>query len=243
MRERGESTHGGSDAQRRGAGRPRRRVLSRELILETALRLIDEQGEAGAGMRAVAHALGVRPSSLYNHVASRSDLIAGVRELISDRIDVECFEQMPWDRALERWADSYRAAFAAHPPTIALLATTPLTVASRTSLMYDAVVSALVRAGWPEARALSVIVAVESFLLGAALDTAAAADMLDPGPRADVPAFSAGYAARDRALAAAGERPADAAYRLGLTAMIAGLRIELSARSEADPAASARPRR
>jgi AcrR family transcriptional regulator len=238
VRENGEKAPGESNAPRRGVGRPRRRVLSRQLILETGLRLIDEHGESGAGVRAIAQELGVRPSSLYNHVASRADLIAGVRELISDRIDVACFDELPWDRALERWADSYRAAFAAHPPTIALLATTPLTVESRTSFMYDAVTSALVRAGWPEDRVLSVIVAIESFLLGSALDAAADPEMLDPGPRTDVPAFSGAYAARERALAAAAasaaaaaaaERPADAAYRLGLTAMVAGLRVEFAA--------------
>jgi AcrR family transcriptional regulator len=135
VRENGEKAPGESNAPRRGVGRPRRRVLSRQLILETGLRLIDEHGESGAGVRAIAQELGVRPSSLYNHVASRADLIAGVRELISDRIDVACFDELPWDRALERWADSYRAAFAAHPPTIALLATTPLTVESRTSFI------------------------------------------------------------------------------------------------------------
>jgi hypothetical protein len=104
--------------------------------------------------------------------------------------------------------------------------------------MYDAVTSALVRAGWPEDRVLSVIVAIESFLLGSALDAAADPEMLDPGPRTDVPAFSGAYAARERALAAAAasaaaaaaaERPADAAYRLGLTAMVAGLRVEFAA--------------
>lgn len=115
--------------------------------------------------------------------------------------------------------------------------------------MYDAVVAALVRAGWPEGRALSVIVAVEAFLLGAALDAAAAPDMLDPGSRTDVPAFSGAYAARARALAAGAgtggsvgtgrsagaERPADEAYRVGIAAMIAGLRVEFAALTAADP--------
>ena len=217
------------EQKRRRAGRPRTPLLSRTGIIETALRLLDERGEAGAGMREVARELGVRPSALYNHVAGRDDLIGGIRELISDRIDVVCFAAHSWDRALIVWADSYRAAFAAHPPTIALLATTPLTPDSRTSRMYDAVVRALVRAGWPEDRALTVIVAIESFLLGAALDAAADPDMLDPGDRSDVPAFSAAFAARRDTLAAAGSGPAEAAYRLGIEAIVAGLRAEFAA--------------
>lgn len=217
------------EQKKRRAGRPRTPLLSRELIIETAIRLLNERGEAGAGMREVARELGVRPSALYNHVAGRDDLIGGIRELISDRIDVACFDELSWDVALIRWADSYRAVFAAHPPTIALLATTPLTADSRTSFMYDAVVRALLQAGWPEDRALTVIVAIESFLLGAALDAAADPDMLDPGDRDDVREFAAAFAARRRALAAAGSGPADAAYRLGIDAIVVGLRAEFAA--------------
>lgn len=228
MRRNGDEAHG---AQRRRAGRPRGRVLSRQLILETGLRMIDERGESGAGMRAIAHELGVRPSSLYNHVANRGDLIAGVRELISDRIDVACFDELSWDLALERWADSYRAAFAAHAPTIALMAITPLEEGSRTSVMYDAVVSGLVRAGWPEERVLSIVVSIESFLLGSALDAAADPDMLDPRSSGRVPAFESAFRARRVSLGGRGIAPAEDAYRTGLAALLAGLRAEHAALS------------
>ncbi|QIM15811.1 helix-turn-helix transcriptional regulator [Leucobacter insecticola] len=215
--------------QPRRAGRPRTPLLSRQIILETALRLLDERGESGAGMREIARELGVRPSALYNHVAGREDLVGGIRELISDRIDVACFDELAWDDALICWADSYRAAFAAHVPTVALLATTPLTPDSRTSLMYDAVVRALMRAGWPEQRVLTVIVAIESFLLGAALDAAADPAMLDPGSRPDTAAFASAFASRSADLAAAGIDPATAAYQLGIRALVAGLRAEFVA--------------
>src|SRR5690606_6509908 len=102
----------------RGLGRPRQAVLSRELILHTALRLVDERGENGAGIRDIARELGVRPSALYNHIKGQDDLIDGIRELVSDRIDVSAFGVAPWDEAARQWARSYRSAFAAHPPTI-----------------------------------------------------------------------------------------------------------------------------
>ncbi|WP_336660471.1 TetR/AcrR family transcriptional regulator [Leucobacter sp. USHLN153] len=213
----------------RRAGRPKQRILSRRLILETALALIDEHGVEGAGMRAIAKELGVRPSSLYNHVGGQTELIAGIRDLISERIPVEPFETLPWDAALEQWALGYRLAFASHPPTIALLATQSLASDSGTARMYDAVAAALVSAGWPEERALSLIVAVECFVLGAALDLAADNDMLDPGPRSDVPSFSGVFRARARALAAAGRRNADDAFELGLRAILVGLRAEFAA--------------
>lgn len=226
---------------RRRAGRPSVRVLSRRLIIETGLRLIDERGADGAGMRAIAAELGVRPSALYNHVAGRAELIAGVRELLSDRIPTGVFEHEPWDEALAEWAHHYRVAFAAHPSTVALLAVLPLAEESATTRMYEAVIAAMLRAGWPRDRALTALVALESFILGSALDLAAADDMLDPGPRTDVPAFAVAYEARRAALAAAGQRPADAAFELGLRALLAGLRAELAAVREEAGSGPVRP--
>lgn len=206
----------------RSSGRPRTAVLNRGLILDTALRLLDERGEQGAGIRDIARELGVRPSALYNHIAGQDDLIDGVRELVSDRIDADGFRELPWDAAVDRWARSYRSAFAAHPPTIAMLAVRPLVAGSRTSRMYDRVCAGLQEAGWPEAEVLAVVVALECFILGAALDQSAPDDMLNPGEDAAVPGFRAAYDARAAALG--GARPAELAFEIGLAAMLDGLR-------------------
>ncbi|MBO1901704.1 TetR/AcrR family transcriptional regulator C-terminal domain-containing protein [Leucobacter weissii] len=213
-------------AATRGSGRPRQAVLDRELILRTALRLLDERGEQGAGIRDIARELGVRPSALYNHVAGQDDIIAGLRELVSDRIDVDGFGSLPWDAAVRLWARSYRRAFAAHPPTIALLAVRPLVPGSRTGRMYDAVCAGFLAAGWPEERVLTVVVALESFILGSALDQVAPDDMLDPGDGDDLQHFRAAYAARARGLAE--RRASDAAFETGLDALLAGLGAELA---------------
>lgn len=235
-------------AKRRGSGRPRTTVLTRELILSTALRLLDERGEDGAGMRDIARELGVRPSALYNHISGQDDLIAGIRELVSDRIDVSGFGVLPWDAAVAQWARSYRDAFARHPPTIALLAVRPLAGATRTNEMYDAVCAGLVDAGWPESEVLTVVVALENFILGAALDHTAPDDMFDLSeevagemsadepsaaePAAsearDFPHFTSAY--ESRAAALNGSRPTDLAFELGLEALLVGLRSRYSAR-------------
>lgn len=219
---------GGASGRRR-AGRPRTGILSRQLILETGLRLIDERGAEGAGMRAIATELGVGPSALYNHVAGQTELMAGIRELISDRIGSDVFDELPWDQALEQWAYRYREAFAAHPPTIAMLAVLPLAEDSVTTVMYDDAITLLVGAGWPAARALELLVALEAFVLGSALDLAADPDMMNPGPREDVPHYSAAYRARAERIAATGTSAADASFTLGLRALLVGFRAELDA--------------
>lgn len=214
------------ESTKRRAGRPRTKVLSRELIIETSLRLITERGEAGASMRDISRELGVQPSALYNHVSGHEDVIGGVREIVSARIDVSGFGQEPWDIALERWARSYRLAFAAHPPTIAILAVKPLVEGSRVAAMYDSVCAGLVDAGWPEDRVLSLIVALECFILGSALDRAAPSDVLELGANEDTPHFLSAF--NRRAQAIADSSPADAAFEIGIGVLLTGLRAEFA---------------
>lgn len=209
----------------RKSGRPRVAVLSRDLILETALKLLDERGEQGAGIRDIARALEVRPSALYNHISGQDDIIAGIRELVSDRIDVSGFGTLSWDDAVRRWAWSYRSAFSAHPPTIAIMVVTPLASRSRTSQMYEVVCKGLIEAGWPERMVLSLIVSLECFILGAALDHVAPDNMMDPGEDETAPSFVAAYTARASGLPSAEARPTDTMFEMGLEAMLAGLTV------------------
>lgn len=110
-------------------------------------------------------------------------------------------------------------------PVISLLATIPVTGALRTLRMYEEVVTGLERGGWPAEMVIPVMVAVESFILGSALDMVAPATMFDPGLlSADVPAFASAVAARDAAAAGECRPPADLAFEVGLASLIEGLR-------------------
>ncbi len=210
----------------RAAGRPRVPVLDRTLIAEAGLLLLDARGADGFTMAELARELGVRPSAIYNHVSGKEEVLASVRELVSDRIDVSAFATRPWFEAVPSWAKSYREAFAAHPPTVATFAVLPIEGAARTMGMYETVTEAFLRGGWPADRALSAIVALESFILGSALDAIAPVDMLDPGADApSFPNFTRAFAARKTSLAP--HRIAEDAFTIGLTAMIAGLRSKL----------------
>ncbi len=102
-------------------------------------------------MAQLARRLGVGTSALYNHVAGKEEVLARVRELVSDRIDTAVFDRAPFFDALLIWARSYRDAFARHPATIAVFATTALSGAARTTEMYERVVLAFLAAGWPDA--------------------------------------------------------------------------------------------
>jgi AcrR family transcriptional regulator len=60
----------------------RRKPLNRERILDTALVLVDEEGIEALSMRKLGQALGYEAMSLYNHVANKDDLLAGILDLV-----------------------------------------------------------------------------------------------------------------------------------------------------------------
>lgn len=198
--------------------------LKREQLISAALDLVDEEGGGALTMRSLAARVDRQVSSLYNHVGSRAELIEAVRARIVEGIDVAAFAAEPWDAALEAWARSYLTAFAAHPNVIPLLATTP--IRDRSTLeMYETVVGSLLAGGWPMRDAVAVMRTVEAHVLGSALDIVAPGDLL---AQASVPVeLVAMRSALDPEHADASG--AERAFRLGLEALMLGLRTRHAA--------------
>ena len=93
--------------------------LSRERILEAAVRLADEGGIESLSMRRLARELGVEAMSLYNHVASKSALVDGAVDLVLEEIELPSSGE--WDEAIRRCAISAHEAFLRHPWACALV--------------------------------------------------------------------------------------------------------------------------
>src|SRR3954447_21829659 len=89
-------------------GRPSEGVLTRDLILLTALKVLNRTGPDKFTMAALAAELGVQPPALYHHVGGRSDILAGMREYVTDGIDSSVFGTLPWHEAVVAWARSCR---------------------------------------------------------------------------------------------------------------------------------------
>jgi AcrR family transcriptional regulator len=209
-------------AQRRGRGRPSRPVLTPDGITDAAVRLLEDRGPDGLTMAALARDLGVAPSALYNHVADKQEVLRAVQDHVNRGIDCSGFGELAWDEALAVWARSYREAYARHTALVPVIAVTPVRSSPHTVAMYERVAAGLTAAGWPVAEVAGVVIAVESFVLGSALDTQAPVDVFDPGELADqAPAFTAANAARPA------DDPARAAFDLGLSALLTGLRARL----------------
>jgi AcrR family transcriptional regulator len=210
-----------SATSRRRAGRPSAAVLDKAGITAAALDLIGKKGYDGLTMAGLARLLDVAPSALYNHVASKQDVLLLVEDHLAALVDVSGFGAGNWEDAVRTWAWSYRDVFAQHTPLIPVIAVLPVTDAPQTLAMYEAVSKGFSDAGFPQKRIVSSIVALESFIFGSAYDVTAPADIFDPGTMAGTtPHFTAAV----QSLAEQGhERPADAAFGLGLEALIAGL--------------------
>lgn len=213
-------------AVQRRRGRPSRPVLSRDRITTAALAVIVRAGYEGLTMAALARELKTAPSALYNHVASKDEVLNWVQDDVNETIDTSGFGEDPWDLALTRWAHSYRDAYARHSPLIPVIAVLPITGAPHTLAMYERVASGLRAGRWPEDMVVDVIVAVESFVLGSAMDVSAPEWIFDVGDRRDLaPTFADAVSAR----LGRGPTAADNAFGLGLHALIAGLRATLAA--------------
>ena len=59
-----------------------RQPLSRDRIVSVAMDVVDADGLGGLSMRRVGSAVGVKAMSLYNHVADKDDLIAGLVDAV-----------------------------------------------------------------------------------------------------------------------------------------------------------------
>ena len=207
-------------AKRRRAGRPRSVVLDHELIARAALELLAERGYASFTMSSLATSLNVSPSALYNHVTSKQELMQWVQEILMDGVDSSVFATLPLDRALYRWAQTYRDVFAEHAPLIPLIAVLPVSESPRTLEMYEEVAGGFMRAGRRKETIVPTIVALESFIFGSALDATAPLDIFDTGQYAGkLPQFEGALDAQR----ATGKNNADTAFATGLLAIITGL--------------------
>ncbi|WP_240809775.1 TetR/AcrR family transcriptional regulator C-terminal domain-containing protein [Actinomadura sp. WMMA1423] len=93
---------------------PARQPLTQELIVDTAIRVLDAEGLDAVTMRRVAQELGTGPASLYAHVSGKEEL----RELMLDRVAAEIRLPVPdparWQDQLKELAFEIRRVYTSH---------------------------------------------------------------------------------------------------------------------------------
>jgi AcrR family transcriptional regulator len=104
----------------------RRSVLSRQDVLDTALRLIDADGIEALSMRRMGKALGRDPMRLYRFASSKEELLDGVVELVLGELRIPPAEDGNWEDVLRRTGHAFREIALSHPHVVPLLVTRPL---------------------------------------------------------------------------------------------------------------------
>ncbi len=99
-----------------------RSILNRELILKTALDILDSLGLEALSMRTIANQLNVKAMSLYNHIKNKEDLLNGVVEIILSEVQYS-ENTADWKTNLRSIACSFHAVLIRHPNAISIIAT------------------------------------------------------------------------------------------------------------------------
>lgn len=175
----------------------RREPLTRERVLQTALRLADQGGLESFSMRKLGQELGVEAMALYYHFANKDEIVDGMVDLVFGEVEVPSTAP-DWRTAMRRRAISLRDALLRHRWAIGLMESRrnpgPATLGH-----HDAVIGSLRDGGFDMAMAAHAYSLLDSYIYGFALtkmnlpfealddiaDTAQT--MLDPFPEGEYP--------------------------------------------------------
>jgi AcrR family transcriptional regulator len=157
------------DAAANGSGK-----ITRDVVLATALEIIDRDGVDGLSMRSLARALGRDPMILYRHAPNKAALLDAVAETVLARLKVDSTDR-DWAAQLRTVARDYRRLALAHPHVVPLLITrpvaTPLALRPQGTLRpLEDVLTLLTRAGFSGPDALHISRALFGFLNGHVLN-------------------------------------------------------------------------
>jgi len=150
------------------AGRQERLPLTRERVLAAAVALADREGAPALTVRRLAEDLGVHPTSLYNHVASKEAILDGVVErLFAEAHLPEEIDSWPsWVREV---AVCFRDLARAHPGAFMVLTRRPAENPAAYRLA-EAGLTAFGQGGFSLVQAVLAVRAVSLAVLGLALN-------------------------------------------------------------------------
>jgi TetR/AcrR family transcriptional regulator, tetracycline repressor protein len=147
------------------AGTGERAPLTRARVLAAALDFVDREGVDALSMRKLGQALGVEAMSLYNHVESKDDLLAGVASLLLELVEVPDPSTGDWQQRLRATADDVRRVGLAHPRAFPLLVSRQLSSLES----WEPILAAFAlgqRAGLSAEDSVFVVTALSGFIVG-----------------------------------------------------------------------------
>jgi AcrR family transcriptional regulator len=152
------------------AARPR---LTRERVLECALRVADGGGIASVTIRSLAAELGVKPMSVYHHVANKEAILDGIVDLVFAEMELAARDaDGAWRDQITRRAHATRHGLRRHPWAIGLLESR-CTPGPATLRHQEETIRILREAGFSVEMTAHASALLDSFVCGFALQEAA----------------------------------------------------------------------
>jgi AcrR family transcriptional regulator len=152
---------------RDSATRPR---LSRERVLQGAVAVADAGGLASLTIRSLAAHLGVKPMSVYHHVANKDEILDGIVDIVFGEIELPTIGG-EWHSEMRRRAASAREAMRRHSWAIGLVETRT-NPGHATLRHHDAVIGTLRAGGFSLAMTAHAFAMIDAYVYGFALSEA-----------------------------------------------------------------------
>ena len=156
--------------------------LSRERILEVAVRVADRDGLDGTSLRKVAAELGVHVTSLYNHLPTKDALLDGVAEELLAMAELPVGD-VRWEDWVRRFVAGLSQLATEHPGAFVVFLRRPVQ-GPRALATFEAALEALCREGMRTAQAYSAVKAVTVAVMGCCVEQSTPLD--DDSPATDL---------------------------------------------------------
>ncbi|WP_406206086.1 TetR/AcrR family transcriptional regulator [Kitasatospora sp. NBC_01560] len=168
-------------------------VLSEQVIVDTALRLIGQHGAAALTVRRLGAALGADPSAVYRYFHNTDDLMLAVADELIGRAQQGLRLTGDWQADLREIGTRIHTAYLAHPQA-AQLAAHRTTGRDHETRAVETIVGVLRTAGFPDPDAVRVYHAFVDQALAFAGQDAAALALPAPARAADLAVWRMRYA-------------------------------------------------
>ena len=146
---------------------PRRVPLSRERVLEAAIKLADQGGLGSLSMRKLGQELGVEAMALYYHFANKDEVIDGIVDIVFSEIELPT-DGTGWKAAMRQRAISMRDVLLRHRWAINLMESRR-NAGPANLRHHDAVIGNLRAAGFENAMVARAYSLLDAYIYGFAL--------------------------------------------------------------------------
>lgn len=146
--------------------------LSKDLILQAALEIIDQEGMDALSLRKIAAQLGVSTMSLYRHYRNKAEIEVDIVDHVVGDYDVTDHAETDWANWIHATYAHMREGLCAHPGLMALLDNASLNAAyqgSNALEVMETILSRLHEAGLEAKPAAQLFHTLMSFMIGSVI--------------------------------------------------------------------------